>query len=135
MPTDCGLDNGRLIVDIGLTDNPSYSLDNITFQKENVFENLPPGNYTIYVEDDNGCELFTSAFIEDSDGPTFSPSVMIDDRCDRGLGQITINAQGNNLEYSIDGVDFQTDNVFNDLSEGDYVLSIKDDIGLSLIHI
>ncbi|MBV1888431.1 MAG: T9SS type B sorting domain-containing protein, partial [Urechidicola sp.] len=32
-----------------------YSLDGVIFQSENVFENVPPGNYTLEVRDANGC--------------------------------------------------------------------------------
>ncbi len=32
-----------------------YSLDGINYQPGNLFINLPPGTYTVYVMDDNGC--------------------------------------------------------------------------------
>jgi gliding motility-associated-like protein len=35
--------------------NYEYSLDDITYQDDNVFTNLTPGEYTIYVRDVNGC--------------------------------------------------------------------------------
>jgi len=128
-PTNCGLDNGVIVVDVGLADGAVYSLDGISFQQSNVFENVPAGNYTIYVEDDNGCELFTSAFIPDSDGPTFDPFGMVDDSCEKSIGEITVNAQGTNLEYSIDDSDFKPENIFENLPAGDYEISIKDDDG------
>jgi len=34
-----------------------YSLDNETFQEENTFNNLTPGVYTVYVQDQLGCGL------------------------------------------------------------------------------
>ncbi len=129
VPTNCGLDNGVIVVDVDLAQGAVYSLDGILFQPENVFENLPPGNFTIYVEDDNGCELVTSAFIEDSDGPTFDPFVIIDDRCERGIGKVKVMAQGDNLEYTMDGINYQLGNTFENLSEGDYAVMIQDDAG------
>jgi gliding motility-associated-like protein len=37
--------------------NYLYSLDNIHFQGSNTFTDLPPGFYTVYVKDDNGCGM------------------------------------------------------------------------------
>ena len=37
--------------------NYVYSLDGVHFQTSNVFSNLPAGEYTVYVKDDNGCGI------------------------------------------------------------------------------
>ena len=34
-----------------------YSLDNVTFQNDNRFDNLPSGDYTVYIKDKNGCGI------------------------------------------------------------------------------
>lgn len=34
----------------------SYSLDNINFQDSNTFIGLVPGDYTVYIKDNNGCD-------------------------------------------------------------------------------
>lgn len=39
--------------------NYEYSLDDITYQDDNLFTNLTPGEYTIYVRDINGCGTTT----------------------------------------------------------------------------
>lgn len=36
-----------------------YSLDNVMYQSSNVFDNLNPGIYTVYVKDANGCGVAT----------------------------------------------------------------------------
>jgi hypothetical protein len=48
--------------------------------------------------------------------------------CSDGKGQITITANGgsSSYTYSIDGVNYQTSNVFNDLEDGSYTLTVKD---------
>ncbi len=43
------------IVEVSGLGDYEYSLDNIVYQDENKFENLTPGEYTVYVRDKNGC--------------------------------------------------------------------------------
>jgi gliding motility-associated-like protein len=40
-----------------------YSLDNLNFQSSNTFYNLPAGEYTVYVKDDNGCGTADQDFV------------------------------------------------------------------------
>ncbi len=42
----------------------TYSLDGATFQNDNIFEDLPSGNYTLYTQDINGCTQEMSFQIE-----------------------------------------------------------------------
>lgn len=39
--------------------NYEYSLDNITYQDNTVFNGITPGEYTVYVRDKNGCGITT----------------------------------------------------------------------------
>lgn len=40
----------------------TYSLNGFVFQESNIFENLPFGEYTIYVRDKNECEIISQKF-------------------------------------------------------------------------
>ncbi|CAA7194759.1 T9SS type B sorting domain-containing protein [Chryseobacterium potabilaquae] len=40
-----------------------YSLDNITWQSSNVFQNVPRGNHTIYVRDSKNCDITSRPFV------------------------------------------------------------------------
>ena len=56
---DCGKDNGRVqVTTIGGAGNGPYifSLDGVSFQSDSLFSNLPVGNYTLTIEDANGCQ-------------------------------------------------------------------------------
>jgi gliding motility-associated-like protein len=56
---DCGKDNGKVqVTSIGGAGNGPYifSLDGIAFQSDSTFSNLPVGNYTLTIEDANGCQ-------------------------------------------------------------------------------
>ena len=52
-PTCAGTTNGLIKVNsvIGGTPPYTYSLDNITYQNSNIFNNLPVGNYVIFIKD------------------------------------------------------------------------------------
>lgn len=50
-------DNNTLIITSSVVGNYLYSLDNISYQESNVFNNVSPGIYTVYVKDINGCGI------------------------------------------------------------------------------
>lgn len=49
--------------------NVEYSLDNVTFQSSGSFAGLSPGNYIVYVKDDNGCTRQSPAAVEGFNNP------------------------------------------------------------------
>ncbi len=57
--------NGILIIEnvVGGTPPYMYSLDGQNFQNNDSFENLDPGNYSVFIIDANGCGIDTSAVI------------------------------------------------------------------------
>jgi gliding motility-associated-like protein len=55
--TDLTDENSIVVLATGLLNDYSYSLDNEVFQDSNVFSNLLPGIYTVYVKDNNGCGI------------------------------------------------------------------------------
>ena len=125
--TSCGEDNGTITVDAGETQGPTYSLDGIEFQESNIFENLPPEIYTVFVQDSFGCVSINGAIIEPSIAPEVTLLTVSNDKCRSGVGVITVDALGENLSYSLDGgVNFQAENRFDGLSEGSYEVLVID---------
>lgn len=59
--TDFSLSNSALI-EVSGSGNYEYSLDGINYQDTNLFTNLEPGEYTVYVNDKNGCGLVFETF-------------------------------------------------------------------------
>lgn len=58
LASECNARTGRLQIDILDGDSTStyfYSINNLTYQFSNVFENLQPGSYTLYAKIDNAC--------------------------------------------------------------------------------
>ncbi|WP_238808867.1 beta strand repeat-containing protein, partial [Emticicia aquatica] len=106
----------------------SYSKDGANFQSSNVFNNLLAGTYTFTVKDANNCLKTTSVTITQPDPLTLS-GIATDVKCnDENNGSITLTATGGKTTYtySKDGTNFQSSNVFGNLTAGVYTLTVKD---------
>lgn len=117
-----GGNEGQITVAVtGGTPPFQYSLNGSPFQSGNTFSNLIAGEYTVVVRDQNG---FTaeSGVITLTDPPLllFITDVKFDD--------VTVLASGGTgaLEYSIDGQNFQPGNVFQNLPNGNYTVTVRD---------
>jgi gliding motility-associated-like protein len=125
-------DGSISIIANGGTGAIQYSIDNgVTFQSSNSFNNLPAGNYTVVIQDANGCIASAIINLAQPSPIVFNP-VVISSTCGNSNGSININANGGNgpYQYSIDnGVTFQAGNIFNGLIAGNYDVVIKDATG------
>lgn len=131
-----GDSNGSIsITATGGTPTYQYSIDGgTTFQVLPSFNNLLAGNYSIVVQDANGCQNTTSENISDPAAITFS-TTSTDENCGSSDGSLTINASGGTgtLQFSIDGgATFQSSNLFSSLSAGNYNLVIQDANGCQI---
>lgn len=125
--TSCGEDNGTISVSVVGGNSVEYSIDGIIFQTLNNFENLAAGNYAVVIQDINGCQDTQTIIIEQSELPLAQSVEIIPTSCGESNGSIIIEASGGNLEFSINGIDYQQDNVFPNLASGNYTISIKDE--------
>lgn len=138
---DCNADNGSVEI---LISNPPpvqgnyttvYSIDGgLSYQSSNVFENLAPGQYIVYVAVE-GClsgmgmpyllNLTENSSISDVTITTTPTD------CDAVTGTIGISVTGINgsPSYSIDdGLTFVPNSVFNNLAAGTYAVSVNDPV-------
>jgi uncharacterized protein (DUF2141 family) len=110
----------------------TYKLGTGAYQSSGTFNNLAPGSYTITAKNSNGCEgsaSFTVATINACNGVaiTVSNTATTATPCGAPNGTITVTAAGSSgLTYSINGTSFQSSNVFNSLSPGNYTVTVKD---------
>ncbi|MEM9547497.1 MAG: gliding motility-associated C-terminal domain-containing protein [Bacteroidota bacterium] len=129
-PTGCIEEDGSIEIEVLQGDNLEFSLDNgLTWQADNTFTSLGSGGYTILVRsnDFTSCQLSLETFLNSNDGPVIS-NVQSSDitSCIVENGSIVINAEGDNLEYSIDeGNSWQVSNEFTGLPAGTYEISIR----------
>ncbi len=131
VPTSCGEDNGELRIS-GSTASQfiEFSIDGRNYQADSTFYLLSAGQHFAYVRDSVGCVDSMVVYIPASTRPMldFATKAPI---CQSENGEITVNHTGGvgHLEYSLDGLNFQTSNVFKNLSEGTYNLTVRDEVG------
>jgi gliding motility-associated-like protein len=125
--TNCGESNGSITVKANNGAAPYvYTLDGINFQPNNVFNNLASGNYTVSVKDANGIAGSVNVVVKDN-CPVVSVTASVA-TCGNNNGTITATGSGGTAPYqfSINGINFQANNVFNNLASGNYTVTIKD---------
>ncbi len=100
-----------------------------------LFNNLSADEYEIIITDANGCVITTNQTLNDPSCVLDVATVSTTPASCNGVadGTITVTATSDNppIEYSINGVDFQTSNVFTGLAAGDYNVAIQDNVNCS----
>ena len=100
----------------------------------NVFAVASPSTYTIDVVDDRGCRTTVSLAVTRFPTPTNIVVTPRDITCNPGENNgtitVTADANGNSLQYSINGGALQTSNVFNGLAAGTYTVTVHYTAGI-----
>ncbi len=125
-----GASTGSIILSSsGGTGTPQYSLDGINYQSSGTFTSLPAGNYSAYVKDQAGCIDVKTVQIIQPAQITFSATAS-SVSCNGGSnGTILIsNVTGGTgvPVFSINGVNYQSGNLFSGLAAGTYSVFVKD---------
>jgi hypothetical protein len=105
----------------------SWSTNNIN----NISNYLPEGNHTVTITDANGCIVQDSLSLSNPDTMNIYFASVIEISCNNGSdGEITVSVMSGgtpSYEYSIDnGINYNTSNVFDNLSSGSYTITVKD---------
>lgn len=127
---NCNQNNGSILISGSGTNLPlSYRITNTSFQSSPQFDNLPPGLYNAYVKDNGGCTS-QSGFIIGSGCMTITPTIT-PSTCGFGNGIIEVQASGGvpSYQYSLDGVQYTTNNRFTNLTAKNYTVYVKDASG------
>jgi len=109
---------------VGLDGQYQYSLNGGPNKASNVFSGLTAGTYTVVVTGQFGfTATANSVTLTNPTAITASASVTDDD--------VTVTAAGGTgaLEYSLNGEDFQSSNIFEDLDNGIYTVTVRDENG------
>jgi gliding motility-associated-like protein len=128
-------DTGAITINVTNPNGNSieYSIDGgATFSNSSFFTGLVAGNYDVVLQYTSGPSVCTT----DPQTVTIIENTAISGTAElsapytcNSTGEITVTSvSGGNppYEYSIDGVNFQTSNVFTGLTQGNYTITIRD---------
>lgn len=103
-----------------------YSLDGITYQTGNTFNNLAPKLYTVTVKD--SYNQTTSKYVTVNNNCVKVTGTTINSTCGNANGSVTAQATGGTAPYSfsIGGINYVTNNTINNVLPGTYFLYAKD---------
>ena len=119
------------VIASGGTGTLSYSIDGgVTFQSNGTFSGIAGGNYTIMVEDGNGCQTFSNITLNEPDEIITSISIT-EATCDSSNGSATVSISGGTgtLTYLWSDSANQTTPTANNLYAGIYLIVVTDNNG------
>lgn len=106
----------------------TYSIDNVTFSSSTQFCGLMAGEYTVYAHDSQGCSDTIDIVIDSPDG--LDAFIDVDNVDCYGGSDGSIDVQGiggnPNYTYSIDGVTFIDNGIFENLAAGPLTVYLMD---------
>jgi hypothetical protein len=131
----CNLSNGNITVaGSGGGGSYTYSIDGTNFASTANFSNLPADTYTITVRDNHQCTASLQATL--SSGNVSLTSSVVDAGCGTSNGSITITATGGEAPYTyrLNQEAFQNNNVFANLTNGSFSVTVRDNNGCETIE-
>jgi gliding motility-associated-like protein len=126
----CTTPTGTIQITAPLAANLEYSINGTTYQSGAGFPGLAPGNYAVTVRNTTtGC-ISSATNLTVNVLPTLpvapTASVTIQPTCTTPTGTIQITAPlAANLEYSIDGITYQSWTSFSGLAPGNYPVTVR----------
>ena len=135
-PTCFGDTDGFIDITEVIGDNPvasyEWSIPTIDDQQSRL-EDLADDTYFVTVTDTKGCSVVTFVNINEPDTLTNSLGA-INNICNGDSdGEITSSPLGGTVPYSFNWSNTQTSQTISDLFDGDYIVTVTDDNGCSLI--
>ena len=133
-PATCGQNNADVTI-MGNNGSPGYTYSNdngATFQGASLFNGLAAANYTMVVEDNNGCQIDSIISLIADPLPMVDNIVSNNPLCFGAAdGDITITSSGGVgvHQYSINGGAPQLANTFAGLADGTYDIDVIDQNG------
>ncbi len=128
-PATCGSNNATVTINASSAALPlQYSTNGIQYQPDPQLTQLAAGAQPVFVKDNNGCLSGRLITISSLPGPQFTGTPVIHAACNQANGKITATAAGGSgiLQYSLDGITFQTSGIFNNVAAGIYTVTVQD---------
>jgi gliding motility-associated-like protein len=90
---------------------------------------LEAGIYSLTVTDNNGCEVSEEIEVEETLPPAFFVEAFSVDCFDDVDGEILIQSPDTTLSFSLDGVQYTKDTLFESIAPGNYTVYVQDIFG------
>jgi hypothetical protein len=126
----CDAENGRISIIMNGNDNFQFRLhETATWVATNSFENLAAGTYNIAIRKAAAptCVTTTTFTLEAT-----TDTIVIDNvistapsACGVADGQVIITTTVTGVEYSLNGIDWQRENIFSNLTSGTYTPQVR----------
>jgi gliding motility-associated-like protein len=133
----CTVASGSFSISAPLGNDLEYSLDGVNYQTSANFTNLAAGNYTVTARNRTSlCVSSSTPVIINNRPPAPAAATianLIQPSCTIASGSFSISAPlGSDLEYSIDGVNYQASPNFTGLNAGNYNITVRFRISLCI---
>ena len=130
----CGKSVGTITVGAvtGGTIPYQYSIDGVTYQTANTFTALPTNTYTLYVKDNTGCSITSTATVSNISGPTSASVTAISDTCNKHVGSLVVSqiiGGTSPYTYALNNGTYQASSTFSALQASTYTVQVKDNSG------
>jgi gliding motility-associated-like protein len=123
-------DGNSVLLDAG-AGFASYSWNTIPLQTTQTILITTPGTYTVTLENSVGCFKDRNFIVVGSEAAIIS-DIIINDFSENNSA--TIVATGAGLyEYSLDGINYQDENIFNNLEDAEYTVYVQDKNGCGIV--
>lgn len=107
-----------------------YSLDGMNFQPGNIFPNLSAGSHLIWARDSEGCAASVMVNVDSNLISTANLLKQID--CFSNASIIVTAFGGHEpYTYSINGGDYNSSSIFENLSAGTYYITVRDAVNIT----
>ncbi len=108
----------------------NYNLVGIGTSNTGLYNNVPAGNYTLYITDNQGCNDTNQITITPQPHNLLSASTPIME-CNQTIADVVTSTTGGTAPYSYDlqGIGQNSNGFFSDVSVGDYTLITTDSQG------
>ncbi|PHI18169.1 hypothetical protein CEQ90_19280 [Lewinellaceae bacterium SD302] len=133
--TSCGSQNGAInVTAVGGEAPYRYSLNGAPFTAQTFYDNLPPGDYNIVIEEVNGCQAEYSVSLEDSQELSIEDLGLIPASCGSSNGAINLSIAGGSEPYNIqlNGTPLTDEGQLQNLPAADYFIEVTDNNGCTL---
>jgi len=124
----CSNENNGMLEITSAESGTTFSMDGTSFSTSLIFDNLPSGNQTLYVNNQEQCTFEYNVDINENASPVYT--IASQNTClNENNGSIEVQTTEVGLTYSLDGVNYTTQNNYTNLAEGDQNLFIQNDLG------